>query len=153
MKLVAPLLLFFAVFLLCLGLVAVPSCSGIDCKDPKNGSSAKCAIESAVVDCTMSAAKDLIAQHGADVFRFFTSAGIDWTAIEKALKDLVVPEAICVLETAWDRYTAPPAAEGSGSGSGSAPVKLTKPEDVSADKAKKDALAGKLWPGKTAKLR
>jgi hypothetical protein len=154
MKIVAPLTLYILTFLFCIAVATVPSCSGVDCKDPKNGSNAKCAVENAVIDCTTKTAQDFVAQHVGDVSKFFGPNGIDWTAIEQALVNLVIPEASCVLETAWNNYfatiTAPPTPVGSGSDSGSAaPMKL---HDPAADKAKKDALSAKLWPGKTAKL-
>ncbi len=128
------------ILLLCASIV-LASCGSLDCKDPKNSGSAKCAIENAVVDCTTSVAKGFVAQHLSDLSVFFTSSGIDWTAIEHELTNLVLPEAICVLETAWNNYTAAPA---------STALRL---RDTSSDLAIKNALETRLWPGKSAKLR
>jgi hypothetical protein len=150
MKIAAPITLFTLILLLCFAAVAVPSCGSIDCKDPKNGSNAKCAIENAVIDCTTKTAQDFVAQHVGDVSKFFGPNGIDWAAIEQALVNLVLPEAICVLETAWDSYFATIAPTPTLADDRAASWAR---RHASADKAKKDALSGKLWPGKKARLR
>lgn len=136
------------IFLLCVS-IALASCGNLDCRDPKNGSNARCAIENAVVDCTTKTAKDFVSQHLGDLSIYFKADGIDWTAISSALENLVLPEGICVLETAWSNHFAKVALAPLPAPGESPPMKL---RDVSADRAMKDKISAKRWPGKSAKL-
>ena len=152
MKIVAPLLMFFSVFLICIGLAVVPSChSTVDCKNPANASSASCVTQQAVIDCTTPAAQAFVTEHLNDIAQFFTAAGVDWTAVEQALINLVVPDAICVLETVVEHYlTVTPTLDAGVGSAGSAAVPTI---DSVAIRQKAAEISAKRWPGKKAKLR
>lgn len=129
----APFLLYMCTFAFCVGLVTVPSCGGIDCKDPKNASNLKC-IPADVISCAaaeeqaVTAGKDILAI-GLDIagkiataYETAKAAGQDTTAaIEAAAISLFAtygePIVACVMKD-----QVPVAAPSTGSGSAAAAV-------------------------------
>jgi len=150
-RIIAPAVMFLSVFLACIISVAALSCGGTNCADPKNGSSAACVAENALVECAGSdvagaitqftPAVEAIVQHGLN-----PDGSINYTSIEGDLITAVAKYGWCVVSAVFDHYIHPPGtnvATGSGSavspgsnvstGSGSAvAAKLTGPSPTPA---------------------
>lgn len=152
MKIIAPLLLFFSMFLLCVALAMVPSCASVDCKNPANASSIKCVAEQAVVDCTTSAALGYVAQHESDIAKYFTPASIDWTSVESTLKTLASSDAICVLDKVVESYlTANPESSIDAGVVTDGGVAIGGTVTIPAVRQKAIEIKARVYPGKTAK--
>lgn len=117
-----PVLLYFSAFCLCLGLFAMPSCSSVDCKDPKNASSLQC-VPADTISCAGAEYKEVTTGHSLidialDIYQTVSSAiqqaqGNVLVAVEDAVKSLVVkygePIVACVIKD-QTQSTAPPTA-------------------------------------------
>ena len=165
-----PVLLYFATFLLCIAMVAVPSCSGTNCSDPKNAGSAECNVINAVVDCTnVSSLATGVAAATPIVEALISGAraadgSINWAGIETELVDVAEKYGMCVVSQIWNDYVNPPTpapapTPGAGSGSGSAaplpPAQLAggKMKLVPSDaKAAFNRIRAKVAPGKGFKV-
>jgi hypothetical protein len=83
------------------------SCSGVDCKDPKNASSATCVVENIVVDCTgVSSLPAAVAVVEPIVVNLVETArqadgSINWPAIEPQLVQIALQYGMCVVSEIW----------------------------------------------------
>lgn len=146
-RIVAPALLFMFVTLACIVSAAALSCSGVDCKDPKNAGSAGCVIEKAVVDCTGGDVTAAVAKYGPVVTDIVKSAprktdgSIDWGSIASKIEQAAKDYGVCVVASVFSHYVLGKVTAEQGSGA------------INKDDAKAgfDQLRNQLWPGKTFK--
>jgi hypothetical protein len=129
------------------GLCALSSCgAAASCQDPKNASSAECAIVDAAVDCTgVSSLPTAVATVEPIVVKLLASAkqadgSINWAGIEGQLVDIALQYGPCVLANVWTNLM--------GSGAHAVEVAGAKlaPDDL---KKEFDRIRARVAPGRT----
>lgn len=120
-RIVKPALLYILV--IGLAIMYAFACGGVDCKDPKNASSAACVTQTAVVECAGGDLTGAIAQYTPAVETIVShglnpDGSINYSAIETDLITAVAKYGWCVVSNVFDHYihpAVPPAGSGSGS--------------------------------------
>lgn len=145
MRTIAPVLLYFTTFLLCIGLAVVPSCGAVtDCKKPENATSAKCSTINGSVECAGSDFEGAVSKFGPVVEDIIhgglkPDGSVDYSSIESKLIDAGYKYGGCVLSYVFSNYIFNKHAPAPGQ-----PVTAPTPDEAKATFAK---LRANLWPG------
>jgi hypothetical protein len=114
-----PRFLFIVLMFGLMSLYLLPiACSGVDCKDPKNGSSASCVVETTLLECAGNDVAGAIVQYSPAVEDIVKKGqnpdgSINYQAIEGDLITAIAKYGWCVVSSVFEHYMNPGAA-GSG---------------------------------------
>lgn len=138
---------FFLTFLFCVLIIAIPvSCSGTDCKDPKNATSAACVAKEAAVTCTGGDVTGAITKYTPAVESIIQSGlnpdgSVNWDSILGKLEKAAIDFGQCVVADVFGKYVFSKAAPVPGK-------PATQPSSAAAREGF-DKLRAKIAPGKT----
>jgi hypothetical protein len=150
-RIIAPALMFLAVFAACIVSIAALSCGGTtNCSDPKNGSSAACVAQTALLECAGTDVSGVISQYTPVVEQIIqgglnADGTINYATIEGDLVTAVAKYGWCVVSSVFDHYIHPSSV---ATGSGSGGLKVTSGPKPTPDAAKNafDKLRTKVAP-------